>query len=143
MQETHYWHCQAIGDTAKAALDPCRTVVIAGDERSSVPNNRVFPFPMFHAPVLGGWRKYALLRVDSAAEHWHIGWVHRAVPLGARPRAHVQALPIAEREIRILRQAVGYVTEFFAVAPAGEQLSLHLVAEGELGDRRFPHARLF
>jgi hypothetical protein len=141
IQETHFWHNQPIN---QSQLDSSLSLVIAGDdEGATVTTNRVFPFPMFHIPILGGWRNYAVLEVKSGVPYWHVGWFHRACTPGSRLLATVQRLRITERQVRVLTQAVGFVTEYFAVGPAGEQLRLIEADRGVLGDMRYPSIRLF
>ncbi len=140
IQETHYWHCQRID---MADVDPRFSVSIPGDDKSGVAANSLLPFPRFHAPLFGGWRNYAVLQVQETAPIWHVGWVHRKFPSGSRPRAHVQRLPIESREIKVLKQPRGFLTDFFALDANGRQLLLKAVDEGVLGDMRYPEVRLF
>lgn len=140
LQETHHWHCRPIDD---GMLDRTAMAHVVGDEPGPVFANRVFPFPRFHAPVFGGWRRYVVLRVAGAPAGWHVGWVHRATPAGARPRSHVNRLLVTGEHVRVLKQARGFVTDFFAVTPGGDQLPVHVVDDGTLGSDRHPDIRLF
>jgi hypothetical protein len=141
IQETHFWHNQPID---QSQIDKALSVVIAGDDdRATVTTNRVFPLPMFHVPILGGWRNYAVLEVQSDVPYWHVGWVHIACTPGSRLLCTVQRLRIADRQIRVLTQSLGFVTEYFAVGPTGEQLPLSVIDRGVLGDMRYPMIRLF
>ena len=139
IQRTHFWHSQPIDPNV---IDHQLSVTLAGDDPSSVLTNRVFPFPLFHAPIFGGWRNYAVLRVESAVPCWHVGWIHHACTAGSRPRAHVQSLRIRDREIKVLTQPEGFVTEYFAIGSLGNQLPLKCVDRGVLGDFRFPRLKL-
>jgi hypothetical protein len=140
LQETHYWHCQKIDERE---VDSKLSVIVKGDDNSVIATNRLLPFPAFHAPLFGGWRNYVILQVQDEVEYWHVGWVHRAVPEGSRPRSHIQRLPIASREIKVLKQPKEFLTEFFALNSSGEQLPLKVVGEGILGDLKYPGVRLF
>ena len=139
-QETHYWHCQPVDPIT---IEPSLSAQVVGDEVSNVASNRVFPFPFFHAPLLGGWRNYVVLQVQASVEYWHVGWIHRSSPVNSRPKNHVQRLKISSREIKVLGQAMGFVTDFFAIGPKGEQLPLKVTGQGVLGDGRYSTLRLF
>jgi hypothetical protein len=140
IQETHYWHCQRV--SAPHEVDYIASIIIRGDDSSSFAN-ALTPLPLFHIPLIGGWRNYAILEVQSTVATWHVGWIHLVVPAGSRPRSHVQRLPIAERNIRVLKHPHGYVTKFFAVDSCGNQIPVKCVGEGRLGDNRYKNIRLF
>jgi hypothetical protein len=140
IQETHRWHGQHID---ASDIEETLSVFVEGNDNAPVKTNALYPFPIFHAPVLGGWRNYTVLQVQSAEPYWHVGWIHRRYPLNSRPRSHVQRLRIFTREIRVLTQAIGFQTEYFALDPSGRQIPLRIVGQGVLGDRRFPQVRLF
>ena len=140
IQETHFWHNQAID---RSEIDESLTVLIHGDDNHArIRTNRVFPIPMFHIPILGGWRNYVVLRVGGDVPYWHIGWMHRTCAPGSRLLATVQRLRITDRDVKVLTQSVGFVTEFFAFAPSGEQLPVSVVDRGKLGDMKHPMVRL-
>ncbi len=140
IQETHFWHNQSID---KSQIDSRLTVVISGDDgRASTKSNRVFPLPMFHVPIFGGWRNYVILELQSDASHWHVGWIHRKCTPGSRLLHTVQRLRIAERRVKVLTQSIGFVTEYFAIGPLGQQLPLALRDHGVLGDMKYPSVRL-
>src|SRR5262245_52424890 len=89
IQETHFWHCQKVD---QSTLDVAHVVRIIGDDSSRF-SNRLFPFPLFHSPIFGGWRNYVVFEVESMVP-WHIGWVHYKVPEKARRLSYIQRLPI-------------------------------------------------
>ena len=138
LQETHFWHCQRL---SHLEIDPALTVSVTGDDPSPF-TNAVFPFPFFHAPVLGGWSHYVVMRVEDTVRPWHVGWIHLQWPPGSRPRSHVQRLPLCQAEVRVLTHPRGFDTLFVAFAPDGRQLPLRCVGNGVLGDQRFAATRL-
>lgn len=140
VQETHRWHGQRINSND---VDERFSVFLDGDDTSPVKTNALYPFPTFHAPIFGGWRNYTVLQVQSAEPYWNVGWIHRHCPPSSRPRSHVQRLRIFTPQIRVLTQAVGFRTQYFALNSAGEQIPLGAVGKGVLGDRKFPNVRLF
>lgn len=135
VQRTHFWHSQKI-DRGEIRKELCVRIV-GDDTQATVRSNRVWPFPLFHAPVFGGWRKYTVLEVEGAAGLWHIGWMHEQAPAGSRLLATVQRLALHEKRVRVLNQSPGFVTEYYAFSPQGEQLPLRAVDEGWLGDMRY------
>jgi hypothetical protein len=140
VHETHCWHNQVID---KSEINSSLSVVVTGDDdRTGVKTNHVLPLPLFHIPILGGWRNYVVLQVQSDARYWHVGWIHRACTPGSRLLATVQRLRIVDRKVKVLTQAVGFVTEFFALDPVGGQLPLSVVDNGILGDMKYPSIKL-
>jgi hypothetical protein len=141
IQETHSWHCTRL-DPRKTSPADSRSVWLEGSDPSHA-TNRAWPFPVFHAPVLGGWTRYVVLRVEAPTRPWHLGWIHHRVAPGSRPKSAVHSLEIFDDEVRVLTQPVGFLTQFFAIDPGGIQLSLSVAGAGALGDRKFPGRRLF
>lgn len=139
-QETHRWHCQAI--TANDLVDETLALTIDGDDPSPR-SNKIFPLPLFHMPVFGGWTRYVVVEVLSDISVWHIGWVHTECPPGFKLRSAIQRLPIRTRKIRMLKLPHGNRMKLFALAPDGTQLACRASGEGFLGDARFPFLRLF
>jgi hypothetical protein len=140
VQETHFWHNQSID---RSEINSLLSVVVSGDdERAIVKTNRIFPFPMFHVPIFGGWRNYVVLQVQSDISYWHVGWIHRTCTSGSRLLETVQRLRIIEPRVKVLTQPIGFVTEYFAIGPLGEQLPLAVVDHGVLGDMKYPSIRL-
>src|SRR5438477_6535332 len=83
VQETHRWHCEKIA-VDDVALD--RAVIVDGDDPSPY-LNQLWPLPLFHIPVFGGWRKYVVLEARNEVEGWYVGWIHLNWPQGARVHA--------------------------------------------------------
>lgn len=140
VQETHFWHCQLLDPTL---ADISLGVTIAGDDPSWVKTNSTFPFPFFHAPALGGWRNYAVLRAVSPKTCWHVGWIHLQVPPRARARSSIHRLPLTGACVRVLKQAPGFLTCFVAFDADGKQIPVEICGEGRLGDGRHTSVRLF
>src|SRR5215212_9610797 len=72
VQETHRWHCAAVDPNA---IDLRLVVAVEGDDESRRLNRPWAP-PLFHVPVLGGWRNFVTLEVGEPLQRWHIGWIH-------------------------------------------------------------------
>jgi hypothetical protein len=79
--------------------------------------------PLFHMPILGGWRHYVVLEPEADVE-WHVGWYFP-------DRFGVSRIPISGR----VRMLIGPAdVSFFAVC-AGWQIPIRCVGEGDIGDR--------
>ena len=127
-QETHNWHIQKLKEGT--ALDQSMTVKVAGKGDS--------PFkkaggPLFHMPIIGGWREYVVLHADAPV--WHVGW---AIPSGA----YLNALPITDPKVRLLRGLAGWEVTFLAFDSTGNQIPLKVVGEGAIGDGQHGSVRL-
>lgn len=136
-QETHAWHVQPLTPNEVASIDLGLCVVVDGNERSVY--TRVGG-PLFHIPLLGGWRNYVVLEA-KASGHWHIGWLHEELPTAPQFKA-VNRLQLTRSRVRMLRGVTGMRTKFFALDATGNQIPLALVGEGKLGDSEFAQVRL-
>lgn len=72
-QRTHRWNYRTLSCGEAMALDPSFCATSMGDQ-AAVRRYR-FGFPVFHMPVLGGWRHYAVVAPELLHENWHVGWV--------------------------------------------------------------------
>lgn len=139
IQETHRWHCQKINPIL---IDHNLSVIVEGTDNSKY-TNRIFPVPIFHIPILGGWKNYIVLKAESNRSEWHIGWVHLRYSEGFIPRHSVHKLKLTNDKIRMLSLPKGHITVFFAVSQEGSQIPLTKIGEGFLGDNKNKKIRLF
>jgi hypothetical protein len=140
VQETHRWHCQRLRN--EDSVDETLSLSIDGDDTSRR-SNKIFPLPIFHMPIFGGWKRYVVIEILSETPIWHVGWLHIASPPGFVRRSAIQRLPIGTKQIKMLTLPYGNRIRFFALSPDGQQLPLRMVGTGVLGDGRFPGVRLF
>ncbi len=124
-QETHNWHIQKLQDFVP---DPALAVVVQGKGTSPFKNAGG---PLFHIPILGGWREYVVL---EAVGPWHVGW-------SVAGSATINKLPL-EGPVRLLRGLDGWQVTFFALDTAGNQIPITVVGEGRIGDGQHADVRL-
>lgn len=119
-QQTHFWNNTKLTAKDVAHLNDDGKVSCAGDEFA---NARWWHrFPLFHAPLFGGWKEYIVLQSDSAQD-WHVGWIADDV-IG------VSRIKICG-PVRVLR-GPGDV-HFFGVDTKGQQITLREISRGIIG----------
>ena len=98
-QESHHWHAQRLSENEIRTVDINLAVIIAGNDRARINTGKG---PLFHIPLIGGWRNYAVLEVQSSASVWHIAWIVRDIKTNEVVRADIHKLPISDRRVRLL-----------------------------------------
>lgn len=127
-QETHRWNNLKFSWREVKLLEINLMTVVAG-----VPASRRWlgKIPLFHLPILGGWREYVVLEPAVPVMYWHPGWYTSHVCGASR---------LAKRgRVRLLRGSE--TTSFFGVNEHGEQIPLTIVGYGRIGDGG-PYAHL-
>jgi hypothetical protein len=122
-QETHAWNLIRLTDEEIGSID--RTKVFVCEADRSVPAYRKI---FFHLPVLGGWRRFIVLKPRGPSRRYRMGWI-----LGT-PRALAQMSRLdLQGPVRLLIWPAD--TVFFAFdQETGEQIPLHEVGRGTIGD---------
>ncbi|TSC85646.1 MAG: hypothetical protein G01um10148_1032 [Parcubacteria group bacterium Gr01-1014_8] len=139
-QESHAWHAQKFNDDEIASIDLKKCVVIEGDDASSIKSGAG---PLFHIPLIGGWRNYVVLEVEPDIDTWHVGWIVRDTNTMDILRAELHKLPLYERRVRMLVGPEGRKTTFCAFNPQG-QVRLTNIGKGRIGDgSSYAKIRLF
>lgn len=128
-QRTHFWNNAKLRPADVAHLDQAMMVHAGGIKEAS---RRISP--LFHAPVLGGWRDYVVLTpLRSDERQWHVGWIADDV-IG------VSQLRITGKVRMLIGR--GDVSFFGIDAQAYEQIKVLRVSFGRIGDggsfRRVP-----
>ncbi len=121
-QQTHFWNNQKLVRADAVTLNPLLAVRCIGDPNAA--NRTLLGIPIFHMPILGGWKKYTVLEPVSLKEPWHVGWIAGDVVGVSRI--------IIRGKVRMLI-GPGEV-EFFGITPIGEQLAICQCGEGYIGD---------
>lgn len=128
-QETHFWNNTKLKPQDVGHLDQQKMVHCQGIPNAS--SRRVLRIPVFHIPILGGWRDYVVLEPSEICdEGWHAGWVADDV-------AGVSRIKLT-KHVRLLL-GPGDVS-FFGVSPDGRQISVQQNGEGKIGDHG-PHSK--
>lgn len=123
-QRTHVWNHQTVCGRDIRYLS--RNFMAHCKEDPHARGSHVLGFPLFHTPLFGGWREYAVLAPLDLDEEWHLGWctweragVSQLVMRGAA-RALIGPSPVS----------------FFAVSHETlKQIPVQEMARGRVGDR--------
>lgn len=71
-QQTHKWNNLKFHPDRLAHFDLSGFVRYPGLSQCS--RMRRAGLPLFHMPILGGWKRYVVLTPKRPAQGWHIGW---------------------------------------------------------------------
>jgi len=139
IQETHYWHCSNIDPRM---INNNLGMLVHGNDPSTK-TNKLLPLPLFHMPILGGWKNYFIMKAAAEVKYWHVGWSHLEYPVGFRASTKVHRLRIYDKYIKLLNMPIGHETLFFGFDNNGKQIPVKIIDEGILGDHKYPKVRLF
>lgn len=131
-QQTHFWNNVKFRTVEeRACFDRSTMCRVVGDPRA-VARSKWSKVPLFHIPILGGWREYAvLLPKHPGIEEWMPGWWAPDVVGVSRVRVR--------GAVRVLRGPKD--TLFFGVDAEGRQIELRIAGYGRIGDNG-PYSRL-
>lgn len=123
-QQTHFWNNIKLKKQNVEHLDPENMVRCQGVTDST--SRKILGIPIFHIPILGGWRDYVVLELNEEGcdSGWHVGWITDDV-IG------VSRIKLAN-QVRFLL-GPGDVT-FFGVTTSGKQISIRQSGDGRIGD---------
>lgn len=136
IQHTHPWHTRKLTDLEVEYINPELNLYIEGSEQVNTLNKRN---PLFHLPLLGGWKNYVVIENPLYNEEliipWHIGWIYNN-------QAEIHKLPIQSAHIKMLTGPMGHTTTFFAISD-GIQIPIASKDTGKLFDKRYRDVRLY
>jgi hypothetical protein len=112
-QGTHFWNNQKIGSDVTQQLD-YGDMVINCDSDTSIHKRRFLHIPIFHIPILGGWRDYLVIEPSESQSKWYIGWVG--------DESGISRIPITGNFVRVLVGSQDAI--FFGINERGEQIKL-------------------
>jgi hypothetical protein len=125
-QRTHRWNNAVL--PACVSLQEKAKVRVSGD--SDATRRWLFGFiPIFHIPILGGWREYVVLEPADSTTKYHIGYLYSE---NGKKHRRYSLVPVRGR-VRMLRGPDD--TCFFAVTRTGRQVPLRVVGFGRIGER--------
>ena len=132
-QETHGWNVRNLTRDEQDHINYAIDAPVAGTYKGFL--GKSHGWILFHFPVLGGWKDYAVLEVLGKPEDavWHIGWFGENED-GSKYDVAVSRIPLTDPQVRMLKAPVGVSTKFFAIDTEGTQLELRIIAEGCIGD---------
>ena len=122
-QRTHFWNNTKHSVDTISHLDSSALISITGDE--SATQRWIWGVPIFHMPLIGGWKKYVVIEPESQQDEWYIGWVPGDV-IG------ISNIPL-KGQVRVLRGKSN--TFFFGINEHGDQIEIKKVGEGKIGLR--------
>jgi len=131
-QRTHFWNNLKLGQGRfrkffRRSADNQRLVLVDGV--GTVGKRWWGIIPIFHIPILGGWRNYVVLKPSNSrvGDCWYLGWYTVDGYLG------ISKIPLKSHEAaRALRG--GKPTHFFALDSEFEIVPLGIVGYGRIGD---------
>lgn len=138
IQHTHPWHTYRGFD--ETTIDPALSVEIYGNDTSRIGKHALF---LFHAPIIGGWKRYVVLAPVSGERPFHIGWCVRSAVTGVVLDKGISRLPITAQSVRMLVGPPTQINKFFTVSSAGEQRAVALIGQGTIGDEHYENIPLF
>jgi hypothetical protein len=120
-QRTHRWNNTTLSRDDVAHLDRDEQVHCEGI--SSATTRFIAGIPIFHIPLLGGWKDYIVLTTNNLRP-WHIGWISEDV-------RGVSNIP----HIGPVRTLLGPTSvSFFGVYIDGTQIPITEIGRGRIGD---------
>lgn len=122
-QSTHRYNNQKLtpSDVKYLIKDDKSTVYQNGSPNACEPWK--YGLPIFHIPILGGWREYVVLEPVKAIRPWHLGWISEDFAVG------VSQIPL-EGPVRPL---IGQKdVRFFGIYSDGSQIDIQHIGSGKI-----------
>ena len=123
-QRTHRWNNTGLSSDDVVDLDRGKMVHCEG-----IPNAMRRINPIFHLPILGGWRDYVVLEPEYGWNRqlkWHVGWIAEDGVSG------VSRIPIVG-PVRMTR-GPGAVSFFGVLVGQGTQIVIRRIGTGRIGE---------
>lgn len=122
-QRTHRWNNTKLDpQEVKHLRDEMK--VFCDGVSSEAQARFVFGIPVFHIPIVGGWKEYVVLQPSDVNEKWHVGWIPPDEP-------GVSRLTVCGPARVLLGPGA---VSFFGVDTEGNQIPIHEIARGRIGD---------
>jgi len=129
-QQTHFWNNRRLSRAERNSLRDDLFLTLSGDPAA---RRRWFgPIPRFHIPLLGGWKRYVVIKPDIDDYIWYVGWV-------TGDAEGVSLLPL-RGPVRLLLGPDE--VSFFGVDSCRRQINLRLVGEGFVGAASPDHRQI-
>lgn len=121
-QVTHYWNNVKFPATTFRHLDSEAMVSVSADVKA-VPRWLLL-LPIFHMPILGGWKRFVVIEPVVPQDCWYVGWV-------PGDTAGVSQIKLTGGPVRLLQG--GSHVFFFGINEHGEQIQIRQIGEGVVG----------
>lgn len=120
-QRTHRWNNLHLKNYSLSDLDSNMIERVSGDTHA---HKRWFGIiPLFHMPILGGWKKFVVLNPKSYTQEWYVGWIaFDALGVTKIPVTGPVRLGIGPRQ-----------AYFFGLTKTGKQIEIDVIGEGHIG----------
>lgn len=121
-QRTHRWNNLHLESHDIDGFDSSMIETVSGNASA---NRRWFgPIPLFHMPILGGWKEFVVLKPRHEKGDWFVGWlVEDAFGLSKIPIRGKVRLGIGPKQ-----------AQYFAIDREGKQIDIDIVGKGVIGD---------
>jgi len=120
-QRTHRWNNLKV---SLATLSFLEAKLMASCEADAVALPRWLGFlPVFHLPIVGGWKQFVVIRPVSKQSVWFVGWV-------AGDTAGISQIPLRS-SVRLLKGPGP--AQFFGLDGQGSQIALQVCGDGVIG----------
>jgi hypothetical protein len=120
-QRTHFWNNTKYATINHRLFDESLLIVTKGN--TDAVERWWGMLPIFHMPLIGGWRDYVVLEPVVRQDQWFVGWIPRDV-IG------ISQIPL-QGAVRVLIGSGN--TFFFGINEHGDQIELRQVGEGRVG----------
>ena len=122
-QQTHFWNNVKFQRSELPFMDPGLMIPVGGSVFASP--KYWFGLPLFHIPILGGWKDYVIFTPPISVRVWYIGWIQG-------DSVGISRIPLDFKGVRVLigREDVS----FFGVDGEGQQIPIFFEDFGRVGD---------
>jgi len=139
VQQTHPWHVRNIDPNL---ISKENSLSFEGSDYYTIYKTQ--KGPGFHIPILGGWKKYVVLEVESSNTPWYIGWiVYDKNNNGEIIFSQININPINQNKVKVLSGSPNLYGYFFAIDKKGNQIKVEKIGDGVLGDNKYKDISLF
>jgi hypothetical protein len=120
-QRTHRWNNQKLSASALRHLKADAMVHTTADRTAL--RRWWGPLPIFHMPILGGWKRFIVIAPKVPQDVWYIGWV-------VGDTAGLSNIKL-RGSVRLLHGPS--TADFFGVNEHGEQIEVVSIGDGMIG----------
>lgn len=134
-QRTHFWNNKKLSAQEAERLDLRLVANVEGDPKAFHTRwvctgwEKIW-VPIFHMPLIGGWREYVVIEAVDHTGPWYIGWIAPDVAGVTRIRRGLW------REVRGAMRVLRGPDDvfFFGIdADSGEQINVRVIGSGRVG----------
>ncbi|MEK7614175.1 MAG: hypothetical protein AAB428_00715 [Patescibacteria group bacterium] len=119
-QKTHFWNNRQLKSGEVRYLSTEGMVHCKGISGTTS------AWPIFHIPILGGWRDYVVLAPTEYTADWYVGWTGKGFTFTGVSRVSIHDA---------VRMLIGHSdVSFFGVRADGAQINIRMVGAGRIGE---------